>query len=82
VLRLYRGSDEVALAAAGEHLDALGMPALVVWGLQDPWLPPDLGVAYARALPHAELMEVSDAGHWPWLERPDLVERIVAFLHG
>jgi pimeloyl-ACP methyl ester carboxylesterase len=31
-------------------------------------------------LPDAELQTVPDAGHWPWLDRPELVARIVAYL--
>src|ERR1019366_2179008 len=37
---------------------------------------------YAEALPHAELLELADAGHWPWLDRPDLVERLGGFPSG
>ena len=80
ILRLYRSSPETALEAAGAGLRALRMPALVVWGLKDPYLPPRFGRAYAEALPGAELLELPDAGHWPWLDRPDVVERVVAFL--
>ena len=80
ILRLYRSSPESALEAAGAGLRALRMPALVVWGLKDPYLPPRFGRAYAEALPGAELLELPDAGHWPWLDRPDVVERVVAFL--
>ena len=31
---------------------------------------------YAQALAHAELLELADAGHWPWLDRPDVIERV------
>jgi pimeloyl-ACP methyl ester carboxylesterase len=79
ILRLYRSSPPEALAAAGEHLDRLAMPALVVWGTRDPYLPARFGRAYAQALPSAELLELDDAGHWPWLDQPQLVQRIVDF---
>jgi pimeloyl-ACP methyl ester carboxylesterase len=80
ILRLYRSSPSQVLEAAGAHLDRLTMPALVVWGLKDPYLPARFGRAYADALPHAQLLELPDAGHWPWLDRPELVERVVDFL--
>jgi pimeloyl-ACP methyl ester carboxylesterase len=80
ILRLYRSSPADVLAAAGEHLDRLRMPALVVWGLKDPYLPARFGRAYAEALPQAELIELPDAGHWVWLDRPDVIERVAAFL--
>ncbi len=80
ILRLYRSSPSAVLAAAGEHLDRLRLPALVAWGLKDPYIPGHFGRDYAAALPQAELLELPDAGHWPWLDRPDLVDRIVDFL--
>ena len=55
------------------------MPALVVWGQQDPYIPARFGKAYADVL-GAELLELADAGHWPWLDRPDAIERVVEFL--
>ena len=56
------------------------MPALVVWGARDPYIPARFGSAYANALGNAELLELPDAGHWPWLDRPDVIERVVDFL--
>ncbi len=43
-------------------------------------MPVSFGEAYAAALAHAELVVLDDAGHWPWLDRPDLVERVLRFL--
>jgi len=80
ILRLYRSSPPEVLAAAGERLGALEVPALVVWGMRDPYIPARFGAAYAQALPRAELLELPDAGHWPWLDRPDVLERVVDFL--
>jgi pimeloyl-ACP methyl ester carboxylesterase len=81
ILRLYRSSPPDVLAAAGESLGRLDMPALVVWGMKDPYIPVRFAADYARALPRAELLELPDAGHWPWLERPDALERIVDFVN-
>jgi len=80
ILRLYRSSPEDMLAAAGQRLGTLQMPALVIWGMRDPYIPARFGREYAQALPHAELVEVPDAGHWPWLDHPELIERVVDFL--
>ncbi len=82
ILRLYRSSPPEVLAAAGSQLDLLEMPALVAWGMRDAYLPARFGGDYAHALPRAELLELSDAGHVPWLDRPDLVDRVVSFLNG
>ena len=80
ILALYRSADPPALAAAGERLAELRCPALVIWGGADPYLAPRFGTAYAERLPDAELVVLDDAGHWAWLDRPDVVERTVAFL--
>jgi len=80
ILRLYRSSPPDVLAAAGSRLARLRMPALVVWGMRDPYIPGRFARAYAEALPNAELLELPDAGHWPWLDRPDVIERVAEFL--
>lgn len=80
ILRLYRSSPSEALARAGERLSALAMPALVVWGARDPYIPVRFAHDYARTLPSAELLELPDAGHWWWLDRPDAIGRVVEFL--
>jgi pimeloyl-ACP methyl ester carboxylesterase len=80
ILRLYRSSPADVLAAAGRRLASLQMPALVAWGMKDPYIPGRFGREYADALPNAELLDLRDAGHWPWLDRPDLIERVVDFL--
>ena len=80
ILRLYRSSPPEVLARAGAELHSLEMPALVVWGLQDPYIPARFAAEYARVLPSSELLELPDAGHWWWLDRPDAIERVVDFL--
>jgi pimeloyl-ACP methyl ester carboxylesterase len=80
ILRLLRSIDERSLAAAGLDLGSLERPVLVVWGEQDPWLDPSFADAYARALPEATVERVADAGHWPWLDQPELRARLAAFV--
>ena len=80
ILRLYRSSPPEVLEAAGARLGQLQMPALVLWGMKDPYLPARFGGAYADALPRAELIELHDAGHWPWLDRPDAIDSVIGFL--
>lgn len=80
ILRLYRSAPEELLARLGEGLGAIGAPALVVWGLRDRYIPGRFGRAYSEALGGAELMELPDAGHWPWMERADVVDRVAAFV--
>ena len=79
ILRLYRSASQSALRTAGGSLSQLRIPALVVWGDRDPYAAPEFGDAYADALPSAELVHLPDAGHWPWLDRPDLIGRVTSF---
>jgi pimeloyl-ACP methyl ester carboxylesterase len=84
ILRLYRSSPPDVLATAGDRLGELSMPALVLWGQVEPYIPARFGRAYAEAIggpAHpAELVELPDAGHWPWFDRPDVIDRVVNFL--
>jgi pimeloyl-ACP methyl ester carboxylesterase len=80
ILRLYRSAPEELLAASGRGLSSLGVPALVGWGARDPYISSRFGEQYAAELPGAQVVTVEDAGHWPWLDRPDLIDRIATFL--
>jgi pimeloyl-ACP methyl ester carboxylesterase len=82
ILRLYRSSAERVLATAGERLKDITAPALVLWGEADPYIPPRFATAYAAGLGNAEVRLVSGAGHWPWLDRPELIEEASRFLAG
>ncbi|MGZ6638962.1 MAG: alpha/beta fold hydrolase [Solirubrobacteraceae bacterium] len=80
ILRLYRSADERELTNTGAALDRLEAPALIVWGDADPWLPVAVGETYGAVMPHASVDHVPEAGHWPWLDSPDVVDRVASFL--
>jgi pimeloyl-ACP methyl ester carboxylesterase len=80
ILRLYRSAPSDALERAGRELQRIEAPTLVVWGMRDPYIPARYAGEYARALRGAELLELPDAGHWWWLDRPDAIERVIGFL--
>ena len=80
ILRLLRSATDEVLVDAGKHLDRLRMPALVIWGERDPWFPPAFSEHYAARLPNAVLKRIEGAGHWPWLDEPDVADRISAFV--
>lgn len=82
ILRLHRSLDAPGLAAAGADLHTLRVPALVVWGDKDPWLDPAWADAYGRRLPDATVEHRPDAGHWPWLEDPEVSRRLAEFAEG
>jgi pimeloyl-ACP methyl ester carboxylesterase len=52
-------------------------PTLLVWGKEDRLVPPVYAEEFTRRLPGARVETVSDAGHAPHLERPDVVARLV-----
>jgi pimeloyl-ACP methyl ester carboxylesterase len=81
ILRLYRSAPPDVLAAAGERLGELSCPALVLWGEEDPYIPTSFAQAYADALGGPARLElVTGAGHWPWIDRPELVGAVADFL--
>ena len=80
ILRLYRSSPPAVLAAAGSRLGEIDAPTLVAWGMDDPYIPARFARAYADALPDAQVLELAGAGHWPWLDRPELIGHVVDFL--
>jgi pimeloyl-ACP methyl ester carboxylesterase len=80
ILRLYRSAPPYRLAAAGARLETITAPALVVWGMRDRYLPARFGAAYAARLPNSQLVEVPRAGHWPWIDAPEVIDRVIRFL--
>lgn len=83
VLRLYRAtSDPGSLSAAfAAHHPVRNVPALVVWGAADPYVP----VAYAERqrefFPRARVVVLERSGHWPFADDPDAVAaEVVPFL--
>lgn len=81
ILALYRSADPEVLAAAGDRLGTVRCPALVLWGARDPYIPPRFCDAYAALLGGEVEREVLDgAGHWPWVGRPDVVDRVATFV--
>jgi haloalkane dehalogenase len=71
----------LALARSAAHYDGLwqrraalaAIPSLVVWGLKDSAFRPQQLAKWREALPHAKVVELSNAGHWPHEEDPEAV---------
>lgn len=81
ILKLYRSAPPEELIRGGERLGELRCPALVAWGARDPYIPTSFAKAYADALGGpARVQVLDDAGHWPWVDRPDLIELVANFL--
>jgi pimeloyl-ACP methyl ester carboxylesterase len=83
ILQLYRDADEEKLGVLGSGLGKLRCPALILWGDADPYLQPHFADWYGQALGGETRVEhLSDAGHWPWFDRPDVIDKTVDFLAG
>lgn len=72
---------EFDFAALRGRLGAVRAPTLVVWGLDDRLIPPELGRAMATDLQRGAFVLLPDAGHDIQEEAPDaLLRSLVAFL--
>jgi pimeloyl-ACP methyl ester carboxylesterase len=81
ILRLYRSADPHVLASAGERLAGIDCPTLIMWPTYEPYVAPEWGARYAEAIgENASLEMIENAGHWTWLDRPDVVEKAAEFL--
>jgi pimeloyl-ACP methyl ester carboxylesterase len=80
ILKLYRSAPEDLLAQSGLRLGGIRCPALVLWPSDDPYIGPEFGPAYADALGNAQLEPIERAGHWPWLDQPEVIDRTAQFL--
>jgi pimeloyl-ACP methyl ester carboxylesterase len=83
VRRLYRSVDrpEELGRRHSAALRELRPPALVVWGVGDPYLPPVLAERQREALPDARVVRIEGAGHWPFVDRPaEVAAAVLPFL--
>jgi pimeloyl-ACP methyl ester carboxylesterase len=80
VLKLYRASPPEILARAGDRLGELRCPALIEWPTRDPYIGAEFGQRLADALGGEVRLQLVDAGHYPWLEQPELIDRVADFV--
>src|SRR5215218_3918900 len=66
ILRLYRSADPDVLARAGDGLERLDVPALVLWGEDDAYLDPAYAHRLGERLRAKNIDVMSGCGHWPW----------------
>ena len=68
---------EIVYAGLRDRLDALTLPALVVWGGRDRVVSPRYAELLRDALPDGRLLLLPEAGHVPMCEQPDEVAAAV-----
>ena len=82
MLELYRSFDPGELEPYDGRLAALGVPALVLWGRRDDFLPADYAERFIREIPHADLV-VLDTPHFLFEDEPERCAReVIGFLEG
>jgi haloalkane dehalogenase len=72
-LALYRSGDFEELGAYDGKLAALGLPALLLWGENDPFAPVASAHRLHRELPGSELVVLPGAGHFLMEDEPERV---------
>jgi pimeloyl-ACP methyl ester carboxylesterase len=85
VLALYRATDDPGgMSEALVQLFAeRQVPALVIWGEHDAYLPWSFAERQRDAFPAAEVHVLPASGHWPFADAPETVERLLTeFLAG
>lgn len=79
VLKLYRATDDPDAPSA--ELTALmaprDLPALVIWGEADAYLPASYAARQREAFPSADVHVLPASGHWPFADAPETVERLL-----
>jgi pimeloyl-ACP methyl ester carboxylesterase len=80
VLALYRDTDDPGSAAPEltKLLAPRDIPALVVWGEADAYLPSAYAERQREAFPSADVHVLPASGHWPFADAPETVERLLA----
>lgn len=83
VLRLYRAtSDPGGMAEElAETFRSLDVPALVMWGAADPYVPVRYAEQQRQFFPSARVVILERSGHWPFADDPESVSgAVVSFL--
>lgn len=73
---LPRAIAVYALHLLGRRRDG-DIPALVIWGEHDAYLPAAFATRQRKAFPSAEVHVLPASGHWPYVDAADTVERLL-----
>jgi pimeloyl-ACP methyl ester carboxylesterase len=83
VLKLYRATPDPGESAeqVGQAIKALNKPALVIWGMKDPFLPGKYADQQAEFFDVKNTVKLPESGHWCFQDDPDAVrEALVPFV--
>jgi pimeloyl-ACP methyl ester carboxylesterase len=80
ILRYYRSASQTFMTIARDQAAALrplDLPALVIWGEQDQYVPVKHAEDQKQAFPHARIELIADSGHWPHIDNAARVRSLV-----
>jgi haloalkane dehalogenase len=81
MLELYRSFELDELTPYQAKLAALGVPALILWGQQDEFLPSDYASRIAKEIPGSELVSLEDVRHFLFEDEPErCAQEVIDFL--
>jgi haloalkane dehalogenase len=82
MLDLYRSFDLDELRPYERRLAELGVPALVLWGQDDDFLPRDYASRFAREIPGSKLVVLEGVRHFLFEDEPErCAQEVIDFLH-
>jgi pimeloyl-ACP methyl ester carboxylesterase len=76
-LAYYRALWSTSPARLRARLRAVQAPTLLVWGVQDPALVPELTDDLDAWVPDLRIERIAEAGHWVQHERPEIVNSLL-----
>jgi len=79
ILRIYRSVGDLDELGRGlvAALRPHDIPALTIWGADDPYLPAALAERQREVFPSTEVHVLEGCGHWPFVDRGDRVEELL-----
>lgn len=79
ILDIYRDLKKVGKSSKEliPLLAAADLPALVIWGAGDPYIPASFADRQRAAFPSAEVHVLSASGHWPYIDDPPAVSNLL-----
>jgi haloalkane dehalogenase len=81
MLELYRSFDNDELKPYQGRLAELGVPALILWGQRDDYLPLDYASRFAGEIPGAELVLLESTRHFLFEDEPERSgQEVIGFL--
>ncbi len=78
---VWSAANQLMVANLEPELGKIAAPVLIVWGENDPLVPPAIADRLAELIPDARRCVIPRCGHKPMLERPEVFNKaVIAFL--